>query len=390
MPMPSITLLSPAAVQSEMLATEIEIADEAAQTQGGKPRLLPIRVNWEGPFPPVIADLLNRILTPLQYCLWRGPEDTQSVLSQIIQALASAPPDPALRTRQLEPPGGAMPLDSRFYIERQNDHLLHDAISRRDSIVLVEGARQMGKTSLLARGLQRARKSGAKVACTDFQKLNVSDLSSLEAFYLNLGAALATQLDLVKFPEDVWRPKSGPNANFERYIRLEVLGRISAPLVWGLDEADRLFTCPFGGEVFGLFRSWHNARALDPESPWHRFTQIICYATEAHLFITDINQSPFNIGTHVALHDFTPEETRRLNTLYGGPLASDDEFLLFHRLFGGQPYLTRRALHELVSRPTTLAESGGHCRDRRGAVCRSPQALPRPPLARSDNAPGGA
>lgn len=351
-----IPLLSPAATQSEMLATEIEIADEAAQSQGGKPRLLPIRVNWEGPLPAAIADLLNPILNPVQYCLWRGPEDTASVLSQIVHALATEPADPARRTRQLEPPGGAMPLESRFYIERNNDHDLHEAIARRDSVVLVEGARQMGKTSLLARGLQRARKNGAKVACTDFQKFNVSDLATLDAFYLTLGTALANQLDLEKFPEDVWRAKSGPNENFERYLRREVLGRISVPLVWGLDEADRLFTCPFGGEVFGLFRSWHNARALDPDSPWQRFTQIICYATEAHLFITDINQSPFNIGTHVALRDFTPEETRQLNTLYGGPLDGDAALAKFQRLFGGQPYLTRRALHELVSHRLSLEQ----------------------------------
>src|SRR5262245_58037810 len=52
---------------------------------------------------------------------------------------------------ELEPVGGAMPLDSRFYIVRPVDDQFRSAIARRDSIVLVKGTRQVGKTSLLAR-----------------------------------------------------------------------------------------------------------------------------------------------------------------------------------------------------------------------------------------------
>jgi class 3 adenylate cyclase len=347
-----IPLISEAGAASEMLAIELEIAAEAAESQAGRPCLLPIRVAWEAPLPPTLGSILN----PIQYLLWRGSEDTPDIVAQLTQALIAPPKAPARTLRQLEPPGGAMSLDSAYYVERVGDREVHHALARRDSIVLLEGARQMGKTSLLARGLQQARKSGAKVACTDFQKFNHSDLESLESFYLSLGTALANQLDLDKYPEDIWRSKSGPNENFERYLRREVLGSISGPVVWGIDEADRLFTCSFGSEVFGLFRSWHNARALDPESPWHRFTQVISYATEAHLFITDINQSPFNVGTRVGLQDFAEQEVRKLNTLYGEPLTSEAEVVRFHRLVGGQPYLTRRGLHELVTRLLRLEQ----------------------------------
>ena len=347
-----IPLLSPMAVTSEMLAFEMEVANNAAQHQGGRPRILPVRVNWEGPLP----NTLTTILDPIQYTLWRGAGDTANVVAELATALA-AQPQPVNRavSRAVEPPGGAVPLDSQYYIERPTDAELHAAIERHDSIVLIEGARQMGKTSLLSRGLQRARKNGARVACTDFQTLNVSDLTSLESFFITLGTALANQLDLEKFPEDVWRAKSGPNQNFENYVRREVLRSLQRPLVWALDEVDRLFTCPFGSEVFGLFRSWHNARALDPESPWSGLTQIISYATEAHLFITDLNQSPFNVGTRVRLRDFDLAEVRQLNDRYGQPLRPSD-FERFMRLLGGQPYLVRRALHDMVMREIKLDE----------------------------------
>src|SRR5262245_44338371 len=72
------------------------------------------------------------------------------------------------------PPGGAMPLNSSFYIERQTDAEFHRALSRRDSIVLVKGARQVGKTSLLARGMQQMREASAAVVLTDLQHLTAN------------------------------------------------------------------------------------------------------------------------------------------------------------------------------------------------------------------------
>ena len=249
----------------------------------------------------------------------------------------------------LEPIGGAVPLNSEYYIVRPQDGELRAAINRFDSIVLIKGARQMGKTSLLARGLQQGRERGAKVVLTDFQKLNLTDLESASNLYFTLAESLAEQLGLSVFPQDVWDEKRGANVNFERFLRREVLGKLNSPVVWGMDEVDRLFTCTFGSEVFGLFRSWHNERALDPSGPWAGLTLAIAYATEAHLFITDMNQSPFNVGTRLALEDFTPEQVQELNRRYRGPLRTDSEMERFIGLLSGHPFLVRRALHEMVT-----------------------------------------
>jgi serine/threonine protein kinase len=211
----------------------------------------------------------------------------------------------------LEPVGGAVPLDSGFYVLRSTDEKFRQAVARQDSIVLVKGARQVGKTSLLARGLQQARSSGARVVLTDFQTLG--GLDSIDQLMLELAGAFADQLDLDVSPHEVWKPTRSSGVNFEQYLRREALRKYQEPIVWGLDEVDRLFTCQFGSEVFGLFRSWHNKRALDPAGPWHRLTLAIAYATEAHLFITDLNQSPFNVGTRLQLEDFTLAQIADLN-----------------------------------------------------------------------------
>src|ERR1044071_6110944 len=136
-------------------------------------------------------------------------------------------------------------------------------------------------------------------------------------------------------PADIWRPQRGPNPNFRRSLHREVMETSSVPLVWGLDEVDRLFDCDFGTEIFGLFRSWHNDRALDPTGPWGQLTLAIAYATEAHLFITDLNQSPFNVGTRLALEDFTLAKVADLNARYAAPLKTDAEVARYHRLVGG-------------------------------------------------------
>jgi hypothetical protein len=144
--------------------------------------------------------------------------------------------------------------------------------------------------------------------------------------------------------------------NMDWFMETEVLGKLAEPVVWGLDEVDRLFTAPYGGEVFGLFRSWHNRRALEPDGPWSRLTLAIAYATEAHLFITDLNQSPFNVGTRLTIDDFTPEQVAELNRRYGEPLRNDEELDRLIRLLGGHPYLVRRGLDEMTTHRMNLAE----------------------------------
>jgi DNA-binding SARP family transcriptional activator len=253
----------------------------------------------------------------------------------------------------VEPVGGAVPLDSPFYVRRPADEAFGAAIERRDSIVLVKGTRQVGKTSLLARGLQRARQCGALVVLTDLDQFNGGQLATADSLLLALAETIAEQLGLEGVPEAAWAAGRGANPSFRRFLRRHVLGALSTPLVWGLDQVDRLFPYDYASELFALFRSWHNARVLDPEGPWSRFTLALSYATEVHLFITDVSRSPFNVGTRVTLEDFTPAEVADLNRRYASPLRTSAELDRYYRLVCGHPYLVRRGLHELAAGSTS-------------------------------------
>ncbi|HLK61206.1 MAG TPA: AAA-like domain-containing protein, partial [Chthonomonadaceae bacterium] len=89
--------------------------------------------------------------------------------------------------------------------------------------------------------------------------------------------------------------------------------------------------------------------------PWSRLTLALSYTTEAHLFITDLNQSPFNVGTRLTLEDFTLAQVRDLNARYGGPLKEDTQLARFQALVGGHPYLVRRGLETMVASGLDIA-----------------------------------
>src|SRR5690349_13107202 len=83
-----VPIISSGAAQSEMIAYEVEIAHEAAQRANGRPRIFPVRVSTPGELP----ELLARILDPIQYYLWRGAEDDQRLVGELVKALQEIPP----------------------------------------------------------------------------------------------------------------------------------------------------------------------------------------------------------------------------------------------------------------------------------------------------------
>jgi len=358
-----VILLSPTAVYSEMLAYEVEIAHKKGLENSGKPRLFPIRINFEGPLPQDLSNMLGN----LQYALWQNHDDDHALLETLLERLTSpSVPQPKY---ELEMVGGAIPLDSKFYIERQEDKDFQNAIARRDSIVLLKGARQVGKTSLLARGIQSARDNGIQVLFTDFQTLTKAQLQNLETFFIAIGEMLADQLDLEVYPQTFkkWIPNRAPNINFENYFQRKILANPDKPVLWAIDEADRLLSCHFSDDVFALFRSWHNKRATEPNNPCSRLTIAIAYATEPYLFIEDLNQSPFNVGTKLFLNDFTIEQVNDLNQRYGSPLRNETELQRFYQLVAGQPYLVRCGLNDIVSHNLRLEDFLKQANDDEGA-----------------------
>jgi len=374
-----IPLLSALSVQSDMLSVEVQTASDTAQQYLGKPRILPVRVNYEGAMPEPYASLLNH----LQYVLWRSPTDNQQLLDQLLDGLDAKVQPTAMSPEQTE---GPVPLDSKYYIVQPTDLGFQAGIQRKEGMLLIKGARQMGKTSLLARGLKQAREAKHPVILLDMQKLNQSALTSAETLYKTLGSTIAKPIGLKVYPQEVWAEFQTPNQNFEDYVKDHVMTHLKGHVVLAMDEVDRLFGYDYTSEVFQLFRAWYNERSSNPEMPWHRLTHVLVYATESHLAITNENVSPFNVGTKIELHDFKIEQVEELNERYGKPIQRLEDLKRFYDLLDGQPYLTRRGFYELtfLKRPLEqfFAEAamdsgpfGDHLRSILMLVVRNPKTL---------------
>jgi hypothetical protein len=168
--------------------------------------------------------------------------------------------------------------ESRYYITQPAAAELQAALEKMVGIVLVKGSRQVGKTSLMVRGLLQARKTGKTVVFLDLQKLNNDELKNLTTLYKALGGMVADQLKIDTEIEDTWKERKAPSVNFENYIRREVMDKMEGHLVIGMDEADRLLRHDYASEVFSMFRSWHNAHAFNPDLPWNRITVVLVTA----------------------------------------------------------------------------------------------------------------
>lgn len=250
---------------------------------------------------------------------------------------------------ELETIGGAIPLGAKFYVERPTDKQFEAALIRKDPIILLRGSRQIGKTSLLARGLQKARNLGVNVVVTDFQKLCDIQLRDLKEFVFFISDMLAEQLALKVSIQDIWINGRDPIFNFNNYFCREVLEKVNGDIIWAIDETDKILNCGFKSNVFSLFRSWHDSRALTPNIPFNRFTMVIASVTDTYHFITDLSISQFDVATKLVLEHFTLEQVDDLNQRHGLPLKNFDELQKFYELVGGQPYLVRKGFFEIVS-----------------------------------------
>ena len=131
---------------------------------------------------------------------------------------------------------------------------------------------------------------------------------TLELYSLTLARQLKFKYDLA----EEWIDVFGGNMNMDNFVR-SVLESFEEPLVWFMYEGNKLFGVPYARDFFGPVRSWHHSRATEPGGPWSRLTGVIGCATEAHHFIQDLNQSPFNVGRQIPSQPFNVDQIIDLN-----------------------------------------------------------------------------
>jgi pimeloyl-ACP methyl ester carboxylesterase len=372
-----IVLLSVDSIRSDMVRQEIMLAHKLKQE--GRLRILPVRVQFTGALPYDLGGYLN----PLQYALWEGDHTTFGLIEALNGAIKQAKnlpingqskdefdsektigelhdvtevrgaPLPQVDPRVLELAleKGTMRSDSPFYLMRSSDSDMDRYIKRNGNTIIVKGARQMGKSSMLVRAAVQAKSQEQRVCSIDFQAVDEARLATLDGLLLYLMSRMARDLKTTRKAADYWDEDLGSKDNATYFVEDAVLTESEKPVLLLLDEADRIFQYPYRNDFFGLLRHWTNRRAdsdLDVSEKWGNFNLVIAHSTDPVLWIDDITQSPFNVGHAIRLADFDLHQLTELSGRYGLKL-SKVELKALHELIGGQPYLSRQALYVIAN-----------------------------------------
>ncbi|MCK4766542.1 MAG: AAA-like domain-containing protein [Candidatus Aminicenantes bacterium] len=369
-----IVLLSKESIRSEMVRQEVKLAHQLSQERGGKFTILPVRVDFDGELPHDLGVYLDSI----QYAKWTPGVPFETVAGQLLAAIeehkalpekkqvqddaASASgiqtlfdatdgigaPLPAADLRlssQIELNTGTVRLDSPFYVKRGIDEEISRQIKKTGSTTKVKGARQTGKSSLLARAYGEAKNLEQKAFYLDFQMVDEAKLTSMAALCKDLAWKISEELKTGIEPDDCWKDHRGAKDNLTKFMKEAVLKEAREPVLLLFDEVDRVFSCSFRDDFFAVLRGWHNRRAT--EDCWKYLNLIIAHSTEPYLWIKDINQSPFNVGYLIEMADFDISRVKEANARYGSPLRSETEIEDLLDLTGGQPFLVCASLYML-------------------------------------------
>ncbi|TAF31294.1 MAG: diguanylate cyclase [Oscillatoriales cyanobacterium] len=247
----------------------------------------------------------------------------------------------------LEFPGGPIPLDSAFYIDRSPAEARACAeISKPGSLIRIKAPRKMGKSSLMLRIIKAAVDRGYRTVTVDFQQADEAVFANVDKFLRWLCVNVARQLKLEPNLNEFWDEDMGSKVSCSLYFENYLLEQIDSPLFLVLNEVNRVFErANIAQEFLPLLRFWYE-QARQSET-WEKLRIAVIHSTEIYIALS-LNQSPFNVGLPIKLSEFSAEQVQELARRHG--LNWNDSYPVeqLMQMVGGHPYLVHLALYHLA------------------------------------------
>lgn len=243
--------------------------------------------------------------------------------------------------------GGSLPFDAPSYVTRSADQELYTLLLSRE-FCYVLNARQMGKSSLRVRLMQRLQAEGIACADIDITLIGTQQISP-QQWYGSLIRNLVNQFNFQeKFDQKQWlsdRQELTPVHCFSEFIEEILLKGITQPLVIFIDEIDSVLQLEFKDDFFALIRACYNKRADHPD--YKRLTFVLLgVATPADLIGNPLvapHRTPFNVGLLIELHGFQlPEGEPLVDGLVSKSSNPKAVLQAILSWTGGQPFLTQK------------------------------------------------
>lgn len=247
----------------------------------------------------------------------------------------------------LEFPGGPIPLDSRFYIDRSGAEALACAeISKPGGLVRIKAPKKMGKSSLMLRIVHATVDRGYRTVTVDFQQADAAVFASLDKFLRWLCVNVARQLKLEPNIDEFWDEDMGSKVSCTIYFENYLLELIDSPIVLVINEINRIFErTNIAQDFLSMIRFWYEqARA---STIWQKLRIVVIHSTEIYIALR-LNQSPFNVGMPIKLSEFTAEQVQDLACRHGLNWSNSAPIEQLMNMVGGHPYLVHLALYHLA------------------------------------------
>jgi Tol biopolymer transport system component len=244
--------------------------------------------------------------------------------------------------------GGTLWGEAPSYIVRPADEELY-RLTLSGEYCNVLAARQMGKSSLMVRVANRLQEAEVTTAILDISILG-GGFSTPEAWFFGFIDELAVQLGLDVDVDAWWEAHANHNPvqRLNIFLRDVVLVEIQRPIAVFVDEIDSALGIAFTDDFFAAIRAAYNARASQDE--FKRLTFILLGVARPADLILDRNRTPYNIGTHIHLSDFTLSELDPFQTVFEAfyPGHGTEIVAWVMDWANGQPYLTQKLCGELI------------------------------------------
>ncbi len=242
--------------------------------------------------------------------------------------------------------GGTMHRRSPSYVNRPADDEFFDQVMA-SHYCYVLTPRQMGKSSLTVRTIQRLRQADVEAVMIDLQGLSTGGVESkadLKKWYINLLEILEEELDLSVTPDEWWQnhPTLDEVRFFVTYLRDVVLAEVEGQVVIFIDEIDLTYHLPARDDFFSAIRHLYNARANDPT--FERLVFVMLGVVAPADLISNPRISPFNIGQGIDLQEFSQVDAKVLQEGLEAfhPGQGENIFSHIYAWTQGHPYLTQK------------------------------------------------
>ncbi len=246
--------------------------------------------------------------------------------------------------------GGCLPRNAPNYVKRRADEDFYEGL-KAGEFCYVLNSRQMGKSSLQIRTIQRLQKEGIYCVAIDISEIGNRGVT-LEQWYAGILRILENNFNLSEYVNirTWWRERDylAPVQRLSEFIETVLLAQINHNIVIFIDEIDSILALDFPVDDFlGFIRACYNKRANNQE--YNRLTFALLGVSTPQDLCQDKNSTPFNIGRAIELTGFQLDEALPLMDGLVG-ICQEPEAVLKEVLAwtGGQPFLTQKVCKLLI------------------------------------------